>query len=94
MTISLICSRFKSGVVLEDVASPCFVVAAIVFRRILPCSPVTSDPAGDCGSGVVGLGALSSVKTLYNPSSRDERSRFSAKGSMFSSLWVSVFSVC
>jgi len=71
---------------LEDVTSPCYVVAAIVFHRVFPSSSVSSDPAGDGGSGVVGLGALSSVKALSNPSSRDERWRFSGKWSMFPSL--------
>jgi len=64
-----------------------------MFRRVLPCSSVSSDPIGDGGSGVVGLGALSSVKALSSPSSNDERSRFSARGSMTFSLLVSVFSV-
>jgi len=81
------------GAVSEDVAPPCSVVAAIVFRRVLPCSSVFSDPLGDGGSGVVGLAALSSVKALSSPSSSDERSGFSARGSMSFSLLVSAF-VC
>ena len=48
----------------------------------------------DGGSGVVGLGALSSVKALSSPSPSVERSRFSARGSMSFSLLVSVVSVC
>jgi len=44
-------------------------------------------------SGVVGLGALSSVKSLSNLSSNDERSRFSAKGLILSLLLVSVLPV-
>ena len=78
----------------EDVAPPCSAVAAIVFRRVLPGSSVSSDPIGDGGSGVVGLGALSSVRDLSRPSPCDERSRFSASGSMSFSLLVSVLSVC
>ena len=64
----------------QDVAPPCSAVAAIVLRRVLPGSSVSSDPIGDGGSGVVGLGALSSVKALSSPSPSDERSRFSARG--------------
>ena len=77
----------------EEVAPPCSAVAAIVFRRVLPCSSVSSEPIGDGGSGVVGLGALSSVKALSSPSPSDERSRFSARGSMSFLLLVSVWSV-
>ena len=66
----------------------------MVFGRVLPCSSVSSDPLGDGGSGVVGLGALSSVKALSNPSPSDERSRFSARVLMSFSLLVSGFSVC
>ena len=66
----------------EEVAPPCSVVAAIVFRPVLPCSSVSSDPIGDGGSGVVGLGALSSINALSSPSPSDERSRFSARVSM------------
>ena len=84
--ICFICSGFRIGVVSETVASPCCVVATIVFRRVLPCSSVSSYPPGDDGSGVVGLGALSSIKALSSPSPSDERSRFSARGSM--SLFV------
>ena len=65
-----------------------------MFRRVLPGSSVSSDPIGDGGSGVVGIGALSSIKALSSPSVRDERSRFSARGSMSFSLLVSVLSVC
>jgi len=78
----------------EDVAPPCSAVAAIVFRPVLPGSSVSSDPIGDGGSGVVGLGALSSVKALSSPSPSDERSRFPARGSMLFSLLVSVLSLC
>jgi len=77
----------------EDVAPPCSAVAAIVFRRVLPGSSVSSDPIGDGGSGVVGLGALSSVKALSSPSPSHDRSRFSARGSISFSLVVSVLSV-
>jgi len=89
-----ICSGLRIGVVSEDVAPPCSAVAAIVFRRVLPASSVSSDPIGDGGSGVVGLGALSSVKALSSPSPSDERSRFSARGSMSFSVVVSALSVC
>ena len=65
-----------------------------MFRRVLPGSSVSSDPIGDGGSGVIGLGALSSVKALSSPSPRHERWRFSARGSMLFSLLVSVLSVC
>jgi len=78
----------------ENVAPPCSAVAAIVFRRVLPASSVSSDPIDDGGSDVVGLGALSSPNALSSPCSSDERSRFSAKGSMSFSLLVSVLSVC
>jgi len=36
----------------------------MVFRRVLPGSSVSFDPIGHGGSGVVGLGALSSFKAL------------------------------
>jgi len=91
--ICLICSGLRIGVVSEDVAPRCSAVAAIVFRRVLPCSSVSSDPIGDGGSGVVGLGAISSVKALASPSPNNETSRFSARGSMSFSLSVSVLSV-
>ena len=93
--ICLICSGLRIGVASEDVAPPCSVVAAIVFRRVLPGSSVSSDPIGDGGSDVVGLSALSSVKALSSsPSPSDERSRFSARGSRSFSLLVSVLSLC
>jgi len=92
--ISLICSGLRIGVVSEDVAPPYSAVAAIVFRCVLPGSSLSSDPIGDRGSGVVGLGALSSVKALSSPSPSDDRSRFSARGSMSFSLFFSVLSVC
>ena len=92
--ICLICSGLRIGVVSEKVVPPCSVVASIVFRRVLPCSSVSSDPLGDGGSGVVGLGALSSVKALSSPSPSDERSRFSARGSMSFSSFVFVLSLC
>jgi len=92
--ICLICSGFRIGAVSEDVAPPCSAVAAIVFPRVLPPSSVSSDPIGDGGSGVVGLGALCSVKALSSPSPSDERARLSARGSMSFSLLVSVLSVC
>jgi len=60
------------GAISEDVAPACSVVAAIVFRLVLPCSSVSSDPIGDGGTGVVGLGALSSLKALSRPSPSDE----------------------
>jgi len=60
--ICLICSGFRIGVVSEEDAPRCSAVAAIVFRWVFPCSSVSSDLNGDGGSGVVGLGALSSVK--------------------------------
>jgi len=92
--ICLIWSGLRIGVVCEDVAPPCSIVAAIVFRCVLPCSSVTSDPLGDAGSGIVGLGVLSSVKSLSNPSSSDEKSRFSGRVSMLFSLLVSVLYLC
>ena len=92
--ICLICSGLRIGVVSEDIAPPCSAVAAIVFYRVLPGSSVPSDPIGDGGSGVVGLGALSSVKALSSPSPSGERSRFSARGLMSFSLLVPVLSVC
>jgi len=92
--ISLICSGLRIGFVSEDVAPPCSAVAAIVFRLVFPCSSVSSDSLGDGGSGVVGLAALSSVKALSSPSSSNETSRFSPRGSMSFSLLVSFLSVC
>ena len=75
--ICLICSGFRIGVFSADIAPPCSAVAPIVFRRVLPCSSVCSDPLGDGGSGVVGLCAVSSVKALSSPSPSHERARFS-----------------
>jgi len=92
--ICLICSGLRIGVVSADVAPPSSAVAAIVFRLVLPCSSVSSDPIGDRGSGVVGLGALSSVKALSSPSVSDQRSTISARGSMLFSLLFSVLSLC
>jgi len=89
-----VCSGLRIGVVSKDVAPPCSAIAAIVFCRVLPGSSVSSDPIGDGGSGVVGLGALCSVKAVSSPSPSDDRSRFSARGSMSFSLLVSVLSVC
>ena len=92
--ICLICSGFRIGVVCEDVAPSCAAVAAIVFRPVFPCCSVSSDPLGDGGSGVVGLGALSSIKALSSPSPSHERSRFCAMGSISFSLLASVLCVC
>jgi len=78
----------------DDVAPPCSAVAAIVFRRVLPGSSVSSDPIGDGGSSVVGLGPLSSVKALSSPSPSDDRSRLSARGWMSFSFLFPVLSVC
>ena len=88
------CSRLRIGVVSEDVAPPCSAVAAIVFRLVLPGSSISSNPMGDGGSSVAGLGALSSFKALSSPSVSDRRLRFSARGSMSFSLLVSVLPVC
>jgi len=79
--------------VFDAVTPPSYVAASMVFRHVLPCSSIASDPPGDGGSGVVGLGALSSVKAVPNPSYSDERSRFSARGWMLFSLLVSVLSI-
>jgi len=65
-----------------------------VVRRVLPASSVSSDPIGDGGSGVVGLGDLSSVQALSSPSPSDERSRFSARGSISYWFFVYILSVC
>ena len=92
--ICLICSGFRIGVVSENGAPPCPAVAAIVFRHVLPCSSVSSDPIGDGGSGVAGLGAPSSINALSSPSPSDDRSRFSARRSISFSLLLSVLSVC
>jgi len=94
VTIFLLCSGLHIGVLSEDVAPPCSAVAALVFRRVLPGSSVSCDPIGDGGAGVVGLGALSSVKALSSPSPSENRARFSARGSMSFSLLVSILSVC
>jgi len=93
-TICRTCSGFKSGVVFEEVVSPCCGVGTIMFRRVWPCPSLSSYLASDGGSRVVGLGALSSVKALSNPYSSDKRSRLSVMGAMWSSLLVSVLSVC
>jgi len=77
--ICLICSGLRIGYVSGDIAPPCSAVAAIVFGRVLPGPPVSSDPIGDGGSGVVGLGALSSGTALSSPSPSDEWSRCSAR---------------
>ena len=92
--ICLICFVFRISVVSKDLSPPCPTVAAILFPRVLPCPSISSDSLGNSGSGVGGLGALSSVKALSNPSPSDERSRFSARGSMSFSLVVYVLSVC
>jgi len=92
--IGLICFAFRIGVVSEDDTPLCSVLAAIVFRRVLPCSTVSSHPLGDGGSGGVGLGALTSVRALSSPSPNDKRARFSARRLMLFSLLVSVLSVC
>jgi len=92
--IGLICSGSRIGVVSDAVAHPCAALAGIVLRLVLPCSSLVFHPLGHGGSGVVGLGALSSVKALSSPSPSHERSRFSARGSMSFSLLVSVLSVC
>jgi len=92
--ICLIFWGFRIRVVSGDVAPPCSAVAAIVFRRVLPCSSVSSAPLGERGSGVVGLGALSAFKALSSLSARDERSKLSARGSIALSLLVTVFYVC
>jgi len=88
--ICLICSGFRIGVLSEDVASGCFAIAAIVFGCLLPCPSFSSDPLRDGAPGVVGLGALSSVTALSNSSPSDERSRFSARGSILFALLVSI----
>ena len=92
--ICLICSGLRIGVVSVNVAPLCSPVATIVFRLVLPCSSLSFDPLGDGGSCVVGLAALSFVSALSSPSSSDERSRFSARGSMSFSFLVSVLSAC
>jgi len=92
--ICLICSRVTISVVSEDVAPPGSTVPAIVFCHVLPCSSISYDPLDDGGSGVVGLGALCSVHALSNPSPTDERSIFSASGSISFGLLASVLSVC
>ena len=91
--ICLIWSGFSSGFVEAD-ASPCCPCAAIVFRLVLPGSAVSSEPIGDVGSGVVGLGALDSPSALSSASPSEEMSRFSASVSMSFSLFVAVVSVC
>ena len=78
----------------EDVAPPYFAVASILFRRVLPCSSVACDPLAAGGSGVLGLGAICSLKARSSASPSDERSRLSARGSMSFSLLASVLSVC
>lgn len=60
----LISSGSRMEAVSEDVVPSCAIVGAIVFPRVIPCSSVSLDPRGDGGSGLVGLGALSSVKGL------------------------------
>jgi len=65
-----------------------------VFHRVLPGSSVSSDPLGDGGSRVVGLGVLPSINPRSSPSSRKARSRFSARGSLSFSLLVCLLSFC
>ena len=92
LTICLSWSGFSSGAAADEAdASPC---AAIVFRLVLPGSVVSSDPARNVGSGVVGLGALDSPSALSSASPSAEMSRFSASVSMSFSLFVAVLSVC
>ena len=94
MTICLSWSGFSSGAaVVEADASPCCPCAAIVFRLVLPWSAVSSEPIGDVGSGVVGLGALDCPSALSSASPSAEMSRFSASVSMSFSLLVAVLSV-
>ena len=88
--ICLICSGLRIGLASENAVPPWSAVAAILFRRGLPGSSVASDPIGDGGSGLVGLGALPSLKDHSSSSVSDERSRFSDRGSMSFSLLVSV----
>jgi len=88
-----ISSWFRIGVHCEDLVAAGAVVAAIGFCRVPPCPSLSSDVIGDGGSGVVGLGALSSVKALSSPSAIVERSRFSTNMSMLFSSFVSVLSV-
>jgi len=92
--ICLICSGFRIRIISEDVAPSSSTIAPVVLRRVLRSSSLTSDPLGAGGSGVVVLGTLSSIKARSSPSASDERSRFSARGSMSFSFWVSVLSVC
>ena len=93
--ICLSWSGFSSGVsVGEADASPCCPCAAIVFRLVLPGLIVSSDPTGDVGSGVVGLGAPDSLSACSSASPGMETSRFSASVSMSFSLYVAVLSVC
>jgi len=91
--LCLIRSGFRIGIVDEDVAPSCAVVVEFVFPRPLPRSSVSSDPRGDGGSGVIGLGPISSVKALASPSPDDERVGFSNRGSMLFSSLGSVLSV-
>jgi len=67
-----ICSEVRIGVVSEDVTPYCASVAVIMFRRVLPCFSVSSDPIGDSGSSLVALCALSSVKAFSSPCPSDE----------------------
>jgi len=85
---------FQPCVWFKNVTCPCCVVATIVFRRVLPRPSVSSHQAGDGGSSVVGLGALSPVNALSDRSSSVERSSFCPEGLILSSLLVSVLSVC
>ena len=65
-----------------------------MFRRVHPWSVVASNPTGDVGSGVVGLGAPDSLSAFSSASPSVETSRFSASVSMSFSLFVAVLSVC
>ena len=95
MTICLSWSGFSSGAaVVEADAPPCCPCAAIVFPLVLPSSVVSSDPTGDVGSGVVGLGALDSLNASSSAPPSMEMSRFSASVSMLFSLFLTVLSIC
>jgi len=85
--------RVQHEGVSEAVVSPCGVIVTILCPRVLFWSSVPSAPLADGGFGVVGLGALPSIKALSSPSTSVERSRFSARGSKSFWLFFSVLSL-
>ena len=82
------CSRFPAVL-----ACPGFVACAIVFLFVIVPGIVSSDPAGDAGSGLVGLTALNSSKILCKASG-SVLVLFSSSVRSISPSWSVLLSVC